>query len=263
MTPGARVVVSQLGEDPMRGGRRSRHRSSRSPRPIPPRWRPATCIIAIASASVGWVDLLMTSGQYQHMPKPPYTPGPRVRGRRGVGRRRGQRRSRSAIACSSIGFLAGSALARAPTRPTAASRPMRSRRARPCIPIPGELVVRSGVQPARQLRDRVSLPRHARPARSAGETVLIHGASGSTGLAAVHVAKLLGATVIATGRSDAKLAVVKAQGADHVSTRRPSSLPRRGQGAHRRPRRRRRLRRRRRRHLRSRACAACGSARAS
>ena len=46
--------------------------------------------------------------------------------------------------------------------------------------------------------------------------MLIHGASGATGLAAVQVAKLLGATVIATGRSPAKLAVVEAQGADHV-----------------------------------------------
>ncbi len=46
--------------------------------------------------------------------------------------------------------------------------------------------------------------------------MLIHGASGSTGLAAVQVAKLSGATVIATGRSDEKLAIVKAQGADHV-----------------------------------------------
>src|SRR6185436_19249951 len=55
-----------------------------------------------------------------------------------------------------------------------------------------------------------------RGAIQAGETVLIHGASGSTGLATVHVAKLVGATVIATGRSDAKLAVVKEQGADHV-----------------------------------------------
>ena len=51
-----------------------------------------------------------------------------------------------------------------------------------------------------------------------GETVLVHGASGSVGLAAVHVAKLLGATVIATGRSRAKLEVVAAQGADHVVT---------------------------------------------
>ena len=45
---------------------------------------------------------------------------------------------------------------------------------------------------------------------------MIHGASGSTGLAAVHLAKLLGATVIATGRSAERLAIVKAQGADHV-----------------------------------------------
>jgi NADPH2:quinone reductase len=50
----------------------------------------------------------------------------------------------------------------------------------------------------------------------AGETVLIHGASGSTGLAAVQVAKALGATVIATGRTKAKLDVVREQGADHI-----------------------------------------------
>ena len=56
----------------------------------------------------------------------------------------------------------------------------------------------------------------ARGRLQAGETVLIHGASGSTGLAAVHVAKTLGATVIATGRSPAKLAAVKEEGADHV-----------------------------------------------
>jgi len=35
-------------------------------------------------------------------------------------------------------------------------------------------------------------------------------------MAAVHIAKLIGATVIATGRSEEKLAIVKAQGADHV-----------------------------------------------
>jgi len=55
----------------------------------------------------------------------------------------------------------------------------------------------------------------------AGETVLIHGASGATGLAAVHIAKIIGATVIATGRSDEKLKIVKEQGADHVINCRP------------------------------------------
>jgi NADPH2:quinone reductase len=50
----------------------------------------------------------------------------------------------------------------------------------------------------------------------AGETVLIHGASGATGLAAVEIAKLVGATVIATGRSAEKLRVVTEYGADHV-----------------------------------------------
>ena len=50
----------------------------------------------------------------------------------------------------------------------------------------------------------------------AGETLLVHGASGGVGMAAVDVGKLLGATVIATGGSDEKLAAVKAYGADHV-----------------------------------------------
>ena len=50
----------------------------------------------------------------------------------------------------------------------------------------------------------------------AGETLLVHGAAGGVGLAAVHVGRLLGAIVIATAGSDQKLTVVKAEGADHV-----------------------------------------------
>jgi NADPH2:quinone reductase len=48
----------------------------------------------------------------------------------------------------------------------------------------------------------------------AGETLLVHGASGGVGLAAVELGKLLGARVIATGGDAAKLAIVKARGAD-------------------------------------------------
>lgn len=50
----------------------------------------------------------------------------------------------------------------------------------------------------------------------AGEVLLVHGAAGGTGLATVDVGKLLGATVIATASTEAKLAVCKKLGADHV-----------------------------------------------
>ncbi|MEM7408596.1 MAG: NADPH:quinone oxidoreductase family protein [Pseudomonadota bacterium] len=49
-----------------------------------------------------------------------------------------------------------------------------------------------------------------------GEVALIHGAAGGMGLAAVQVAKLLGATVIATARSVERLDVARSLGADYV-----------------------------------------------
>ncbi|MBO6555157.1 MAG: NADPH:quinone oxidoreductase family protein [Pseudomonadales bacterium] len=50
----------------------------------------------------------------------------------------------------------------------------------------------------------------------AGETLLVHGATGGVGLAAVDVGKFMGAKVIATGGTDEKLAIVKKRGADHI-----------------------------------------------
>ena len=49
-----------------------------------------------------------------------------------------------------------------------------------------------------------------------GEVLLVHGAGGGVGLAAVETGKLLGATVIAAASSEDKLAVAKAKGADHL-----------------------------------------------
>jgi NADPH:quinone reductase len=50
----------------------------------------------------------------------------------------------------------------------------------------------------------------------AGEVLLVHGAGGGVGLAAVELGKLLGATVIAAASSEEKLAVAQAKGADHL-----------------------------------------------
>ncbi|WP_298878287.1 NADPH:quinone oxidoreductase family protein [uncultured Bradyrhizobium sp.] len=49
-----------------------------------------------------------------------------------------------------------------------------------------------------------------------GEVLLVHGAGGGVGLAAVEIGKMLGATVIATASSDEKLAISQSRGADHL-----------------------------------------------
>src|SRR5271154_7159481 len=71
---GQRVVVSEFAESPLDAIEHHMALEAMEP-PDPARLSPRDVIIAIKSASVGWVDLLMTSGQYQHMPKPPYCPG--------------------------------------------------------------------------------------------------------------------------------------------------------------------------------------------
>jgi len=51
---------------------------------------------------------------------------------------------------------------------------------------------------------------------AAGEVLLVHGAGGGVGLAAVDLGKLFGATVIATASGEEKLAVCTQMGADHA-----------------------------------------------
>lgn len=59
-------------------------------------------------------------------------------------------------------------------------------------------------------------PRSPSGRRDAARTLLVHGATGGVGIAAVDLGKHLGATVIATGGTDETLAVVKKRGADVV-----------------------------------------------
>lgn len=222
LPPGRRVVVSQFAETPPEAIE-SHVSLEEMPAPDPGKLGPRDVIIAIESASVGWVDLLMTSGQYQHMPQPPYCPGLEYAGTVAwAGDAAESLRPGDRVLVD--GFLAGprslgayQAYGGFATYAVAPAEAVR--------PIPGGL----SFDQACNLLGNYETAYHCLVTRGklqAGETVLIHGASGSTGLAAVHIAKLLGAKVIATGRSDEKLAVVKEQGADHViNSRAPEGQP--------------------------------------
>jgi NADPH2:quinone reductase len=213
LAPGLRVVVSAFGETPPDAIDTTLSLVPMNP-PDPATLSPRDVIVRVKSAAVGWVDLLMTSGQYQHMPKPPYTPGlesagevvwtgPDVNGAIALGDR-----------VIVDGFLAGprstGSYQGSGGFATYVVAPVEALRR-----IPGTL----SFDQAAALLGSYETAYHCLVTRGrvrTGETVLIHGASGATGLAAVQVAKILGATVIATGRSDEKLAVVKSVGADHV-----------------------------------------------
>ncbi len=207
---GTRVIVSELAEDPSEAIEAMRLESFEVPTP-----GPDEVVVEVRAAAVGWVDLIMASGQYQHVPPVPFTPGLEYAGvivaGDGIGREvlvdglvAGPR---SPGAYQRSGGFATHALV-----PKAALRE-----------VPGGLPLEQAVS----FFGSYETAYHCLVARGrlkAGESVLIHGASGATGLAAVHIAKLIGATVIATGRSDDKLAVVREQGADHVINTREGGL---------------------------------------
>jgi NADPH2:quinone reductase len=208
---GVRVIVSELGEDPLTA---IEHHAAlvAMARPDPATLSPRDVIVEVRSAAVGWVDLLMTSGQYQHVPEPPYTPGLEYAGVIAwAGPEAGVAAGERVLV---DGFLAGPrSLGAYQAYGGFASYAVAPREA--VHRIPGEL----SFDQACNLLGSYETAYHCLITRgrlAAGETVLVHGASGAVGLAAVHVAKLAGATVIATGRSARKLEVVRAQGADHV-----------------------------------------------
>ncbi len=59
----------------------------------------------------------------------------------------------------------------------------------------------------------------------AGDTLLVHGASGSLGMAAVQIGRLMGARVIATASTEAKRAAALQNGASHALPSDAESLP--------------------------------------
>lgn len=211
---GQRVMVSEFAEDPAEALDRNLCLVNMEA-PNPAQLGPSDVIVRVRSAAVGWVDLLMTSGQYQHMPALPYTPGLEYAGEVLW---TGSEVPKAALPVGTAvlvdGLLAGprslgayqsyGGFASYAVAPYAAIRPL-----------PQGLSFDESCSLLGSYETAYHCLIHCGRLQK-GETVLIHGASGSTGLAAVHLAKLIGATVIATGRSEEKLAVVKSQGADHV-----------------------------------------------
>src|SRR5260370_1311787 len=197
LAPGHRVVVSQFAESPPQAIDSVLALEPMAP-PDPALLGPRDVIVTIKSAAVGWVDLLMTSGQYQHMPHPPYTPGLESAGvvawiGSGV---------RDEIAVGDAVIVDG--LSAGP-RSLGAYQSWGGFASYVVAPVEGVQRIPRGLgfDQAAALLGSYETAYHCLVTRARlqpGETVLIHGASGATGPAAVQAAKLLGATVIATVR---------------------------------------------------------------
>ena len=157
--------------------------------------------VAVKAASLNFPDLLMTEGKYQFKPELPFTLGMEFSG------------EVDAVGEGVTGFLKGDAVtggAKTGAFADYALAQAAGLRAKPEAMSHAEAAAFG----AAYLTAYVALVRraHLQP----GETLLVHGASGGVGLAAVDMGKLLGASVIATSASDAKLETVVARGADHA-----------------------------------------------
>jgi NADPH2:quinone reductase len=157
--------------------------------------------VAVHAAGVNFPDILMAAGQYQLKPELPFTPGVEAAG------------EVSEVADDVCGVAAGDRVivkmrygAYADELVVAPSQ---------LTPMPSTFDYAEGAT----LLAAHGTAYHAlidRGQIQSGETLLVHGAGGGVGLAAVEVGKLLGATVIAAASSEEKLAVAQARGADHL-----------------------------------------------
>jgi NADPH2:quinone reductase len=161
---------------------------------------PADVLIKVGAASVNFPDVLMLTADYQHKPELPFIPG-----MEGAG-------TISAIGAEVKNWKAGDRVIFG-VRPGAFAEYVR-------VPASGNLMrLPAGWSDAEGSAFRVGATTayHSlvhRAALKPSEVLLVHGASGGVGMAAVQLGRHLGAQVIATGSDDARLAVVREQGAD-------------------------------------------------
>jgi NADPH2:quinone reductase len=160
---------------------------------------PDDILIRVTAVGLNFFDTLLLRNQYQVSPPLPFSPGAEIAGIiEGVGAndpdfKLGQR---------VVAYVGGNGC-----------REKVVTKAKNAVPIPDGVSdeVAAGITitygtALHGLKDRAAL--------QAGETVAILGAAGGAGLAAVEIAKLMGARVIAVASSGEKLAFVREHGAD-------------------------------------------------
>jgi NADPH2:quinone reductase len=160
---------------------------------------PGHVVLDVKAAGVNFPDVLIIQGKYQYKPALPFTPGNEVSG---VVRAVGEGVTGYKAGDKVIAFSAHGAFAQQLAVPAQALMPMP----------PG-----MDFDTAAAITLTYGTSHHAvvdRAALKAGETMLVLGAAGGVGLAAIEIGKALGARVIAAASTDEKLAVCKAHGAD-------------------------------------------------
>jgi len=157
--------------------------------------------IAMRAASVNFPDILMIQGKYQHKPPLPFTPG-----MEGAGEviEIGPGVTNVAVGDGVVGGLRTGGFAEEAIAQASAVRRIPK----------GMDFVAAAAYPAAYLTAYVALVRRGN--LQAGETLLVHGAAGGVGLAAVDLGLHFGAKVIATASSDEKRNFLSLRGAHLV-----------------------------------------------
>jgi NADPH:quinone reductase len=160
-------------------------------------------IIDVAAAGVSFADLLQTRGAYQMRVPLPYTPGMDAAG----------------VVRSGAGSGAGSGLGPgqrvAVLVPYGCWQEVISVPPGRVLPLPDGMSLEAGAAaPLNYLTGMFALVRRARA--QAGETLLVHGAAGGVGTAAVQLGRALGLRTIAVAGDSAKREFALRCGADHA-----------------------------------------------
>lgn len=169
---------------------------------IPTENCPPDCArIEVHTVGVNFADILMTSGEYQRKPPFPFSPGLEAAG---IVLECGENVTRVKPGDRVIAMVDHGAMR---------EELIALERDLVIMPEGMDFITAAGFASGYSTAD-VAL--HDRAVIQSGEWLMVHGAGGGVGLAAVEVGKALGAKVIATAGSAEKLALAKAHGADYI-----------------------------------------------